>query len=412
MCKQIILVISGLLFLNSSMAQAIKMGDPFANKESSAKNLGRNNIYQLQQAEIQFQAFDEQETLFALDNAVAQNPFSANALVRRAKYKQILGMDTEAQEDIRRAKMLNPFIVDLLGVGNPYSIMNVMSINPEGGFAALPSERRIDYYYNALDDAYVDDDKSIKELEWLEMAVLSIEKEELINAEKWLDSIIFLFPKSAIAYDLKGVLAMKEGEYEAAVSHFETAISIEPDFAIAWFNYGRVEELIGNQATAIKYFNKSLELESNLTKAYFERALLKKKNGETAEALEDYDKIINLKGEDYLEAYLNRGLTKKMLGDFSGALNDLDYVINEDANNPHVYKNRGNLYMVFGYHNKAIDDYSKAISLDPDLSEAYYNRGLAHFLRLDNVSACRDLTTSEELGFVKATEKIKYICVE
>ncbi len=393
-------------------AQENKMGTPFVGKTYDQQNNGRNNLLQLQQANTQNQLMDFEKTFFALENAVAQNPQSALAYLRRAQFKQRFGMISEAAIDYQMANRLNPYAEDLFAFNNPYQVLNVLSYQPEKAVINLEMEDRLEDYWKLMDRKYSDNDADLVLLSELEAAIQMLEKEQETAAIAKLDSITYTYPQSPIAFDILGMLYHRSNDYENARLMLQKAISLEPNFAIAWYNLSRLENELGETAIAIEHLNKAISIQENLSKAYFDRALILKSQGNNESAIEDYNKIIELNGEDYMEAYLNRGLTRKMLGDFDLALRDINIAIESFPEYAELYKNRGNLYLLFGYHNRAIEDYTIAIQKDPDYAEAYFNRGLSHFILFDRVSGCADLHKSMDLGYQPAEEKIKYFCVD
>ena len=393
-------------------AQTMSMGNPWIDLNYTNKQYGRDNLLFLRNADISERLFDYEGAYFALENAVAQNPQSADALLRRANFKKKAGMVTEAAEDARRAYILNPYAADLYGYNGQYALLNVISNKPEASFVGLTMNQKLRYYYDAIDEKYMDDLVANEEMVALDAAILEVEAENFDNAIDILDETIEEHPNSAVAYDLKGMVLAHQKLYDEALIALTKAVTLEPDFAIAWYNLGRIEKQIGHHDQAEIYFDRAIALQEDLTKARFDKALLLKAKGQKEEAIKQYDEIIETSGSDYLEAYLNRGLLRKMSGDFSGAVEDLNQVIKADPTNAEAFKNRGNLFLLYGYHLHAIADYTEAINLDEAYAEAYFNRGLAQFLVYDKASGCYDLEQATKYGYERAIEKQKYFCVE
>lgn len=364
----------------------------------------------LQEAERQFSALDYESTLFVLDNAVALNPYSTEALTFRAKLKRLVGLQREAEQDLKLVNSINPYAADLYGYNGNRGLLSILAIKPEQGVQGLNNFQRLNYYYETLDQKMDIDELRASEIDHIELVLEAIETNNLDQALDRIDKVLEQFPESAIAFDLKGLILKKQSRLEDAVEAFSKATALEPDFAIAWYNLGQIERSLQNFDKSKVYLNKAIELQSDLTKAYFERAVLHKQMGEQQAALNDYNTIIELKGRTYMEAFLNRGLTKKMLGDFTGALEDLKEVIDEFPDNADLRKNKGNLYLLFGMPRNAIDDYTKAIQLNDSYAEAYYNRAVAFLIIHDKMSACADLEKSMALGSEIAEKLSAYFC--
>lgn len=401
-----------LLTLSSVLAQENTIGTPYAGKTYSQESVGRNNLLYLQQANQQNLLMDFEKTFFALENAVAQNPYSALAYLRRAQFKQRFGMSSEAAIDINIANRLNPFAADLFALKNPYSVLNVLSYQPAEAVVDINMDKRLEDYWKLIDQKHAELSHDPLLLDKLESVVYNIEQGNINLAQLKLDTIITDHPNTPLPYDIKGMLLFRKGEDEKAKLMLQKALELEPNFAIAWYNLSRIENKLGNTELAKQYLDTAIELQEDLTKAYFDRALIFKKQGNSEAAINDYNTIINNGGTDFLEAYLNRGLTRKLLGDFDLALKDLNVAIEAFPDYAELYKNRGNLYLLFGYHARAIEDYTIAIEKRTDYAEALYNRGLVHFITFDRVSGCADLNKSAALGYDQAIEKQRYFCVD
>jgi len=388
------------------------MNNSATEKSFTSEDQSRTIQPLLQKAERQFRASDYEGTFFTLENAVAQNPNSPEALLLRAKFKKIVGMTMEAEEDLRLANRINPLAANLYGYNGSGGLLKILSMQPEEAVQGLNTFQKLTYYYQALDNKILDDKNKDVEIQAIGDIIEEIEADRLDDALEMVNNVLIDFPKSAITYDLKGFILKKQGKFEDALDAFSKSVSVEPDFAIGWYNLGRTERSLNHFKKAKTYLDKSIELQSGLTKAYFERALLFKQIGEKEKAIDDYNTIIKMKGDTYMEAFSNRGLTKKMLGDYGGALADLNQAIEEFPRNAELRKNRGNIHLLFGLHRKAIDDYTQAINLDENYAEAYYNRALAFFLIYDKISGCVDLGKSISLGYETAIKTRDYFCTE
>jgi tetratricopeptide (TPR) repeat protein len=408
------LIITILIFISlpTLFAQTRRMNNTATGQSFTSENQSRTVQPLLQQAEQQFRAMDYEATFFTLENAVAQNPNSPEALLLRAKFKKIVGMTMEAEEDLRMANRINPMAASLYGYNGSAGLLKILSMQPEEAVQELSTFQKLTYYYQALDDKILDDKNKDAEIQIIGEVIEEIEADNLEGALEMVNKVLIEFPNSAITYDLKGLILKKQGKFEDAVDAFSKAVSVEPDFAIGWYNLGRIERSLNHFKMAKIYLDRSINLQSDLTKAYFERALLFKQIGEKEKALDDYNTIIKMKGDTYMEAFSNRGLTKKMLGDYGGALADLNQVIEEFPQNAELRKNRGNLNLLFGLHRKAIDDYTQAIALNDNYAEAHYNRALAFFLIYDKISGCVDLDKSIDLGYEMAVKTRDYFCTE
>ncbi|MFT4666878.1 MAG: tetratricopeptide (TPR) repeat protein [Gammaproteobacteria bacterium] len=402
-----------LLFLSTTLtAQTKRMDNAHTSQEYTVENREHTNLPILRQADRQIRAYQYMEALLTLDNAVAQNPNSAEALLLRARVKKLMGMATESKDDFKLAYRINPYVGNLYGYPVNSSVVTLMEMEPQQAVQNLTTDQKLNYYYYALDNMVLEKGNTAEEMKQIDRVLQHMEVDEESEAKDLLDTILLNFPASAIAHDLMGTIYFGQNNVLLALDEFSKAVLIEPEFAIAWYNLAQVERSFGHIEKAKTYLDKAISLQENLTKAYFERATISKKMGNHEEALADYEQIIKQNGSGYMEAYANRGLTKKTLGDYNGAMVDIDKAIDDFPNQPALYKNRGNLQLIFGLQRKAIDDYSRAIELDAEYAEAYFNRAIANFQLYNRVSACADLGTSKSLGYEKAAEMERYFCGE
>lgn len=399
-----------LLTFTSLFGQTRRMVNAETGKTYTVENLADTPWPLLQKAEQRMRSLDLESAFFITESAVAQHPNSSEALLYRAKVKNLMGMEAEAKADLNMAERLNPYAVDLYGPSRNSGLLRLLSTQPERSTQKLTAFQKLNYYYDFLDEKIVDNVYESAAVQLIGQLLEQIDAEALDQAEETLDELLHDYPNLAISHDLKGMLLLKQDYTLAAKEGFSQAVNLTPDFAIGWYNLGHIEYLLGDLDLAKEHMNKAIELDPSLTKAYFERAAILKAMGDSASALADYDTIIARNGAAYPEALLNRGLTNKMTGAYAEALSDLSKVIEQTPNDPQLRKNRGNIYLLLNLIPKALDEYTKAIQLENNYPEAYFNRAIGHFLLLDNVSGCADLKKSSTQGHTKATEMRQYFC--
>ena len=69
-----------LLLATGLVGQTSRMNSAETGRTYSVETQSQTNLLLLQQAERNYRNFEYENTLFALENAVAQNPYSAEAL--------------------------------------------------------------------------------------------------------------------------------------------------------------------------------------------------------------------------------------------------------------------------------------------------------------------------------------------
>ena len=411
--ERLFILVSLLLILAEGFSQSLDVtGNQWIGKTNSQQLQGRNNLYHLQQAQVLTRNFDWENSFLAYENAIAENPLSPNLLIRRAQFKALIGMETEAQADIDLAKRLHPYAIDIYGANTIGNIRNVMSYEPLESTETLDFDYRLGYYYDLLDELLLKEDELTEAVIELYEVVDLLKERDFAEAQNRNEKIIKKFPSFHYTYDLMGLVHLQQEEYEQAEKMFQKALSFENQYYLSWYNLGRLEQAKGNWGIAAEYFQSTTLYKPNLSKAYFDRALVLKKTGDWIGAIQNYNAVIELKGKDHVEALLNRGLTYKQMGELHDALMDLDAAIRLSPNKATLYKNRANIHLLNANYRHAIADYTQAIELESDLKEAWYNRALTHLIMLDNVSACHDLRESKDLGYPIPDEIEAYSCGE
>mgnify|MGYP000639523301 CR=1 FL=1 len=385
---------------------------PWGGRTYVVQQYGVQNHYFARQADIAIRQFDFEGAFFALENAVASNPNSAEMLMRRAAFRRTFGMEHDASTDIRLVNRMNPYLADLHGYNGPEGQLRLLDEKTVDKLFKTDTLSILDDYYRLWDSRYSNHRIEKDEMNGLDQTMRLIEKYNFENALQLLDQILQAFPESGLAYDLKGMIYARLGKLELANEALSAAVALVPNFSIAWYNYARVQELQGNLDQATIYYERALQLQEDLVMAQMDKARLHQVQGSYQEALKSFSEIAKSDGENQVEAFLQRGMAKRQLGDFGGALVDYNRAIAAYPDNADLLQNRGNLNLVFGFYHHAIQDYKEALDISPELASSLYNRGLAHFLVYDPVSACFDLQRSADLGHERAALKYTYFCGE
>jgi excisionase family DNA binding protein len=201
--------------------------------------------------------------------------------------------------------------------------------------------------------------------------------------------VIALDPKSAYAYNNRGVARYDQGDLPAAIADYDQAIARDPQYAAAYNNRGNAHRDQGDLPAAIADYNHAIALDPKYAAAYNNRGLARAAQGAPQAAIADYDQAIALDPK-LAAAYNNRGVAHTAQGDFPAAITDYDQAIALDPKLAAAYFNRGVAHGNQGDPQAAITDFDQAITLDPKLAAAYYNRGVAYGNQGDPQAAIAD----------------------
>lgn len=234
-------------------------------------------------------------------------------------------------------------------------------------------------------------------------------------------SILLISMHSAVAqnaseYIKSGEAKYSRGEYSKALEDYNKAIQLDPDAASYYSSRAVVRYRLGDSKGAIQDANKAVELEPNAPDYYYKRAIYKASTGDFKGAIKDFDKSIELKDrpehkiwsdQNSHRVFFLMGNAKLELGDYKGAVIYYDKSIELGFNKP--YFNRAIAKGKLDDFSGAIESWDQHIIYFPSDAQAYYYRGL-NKLKIDQDSACIDLSKAEEMGKKEASDFIKKYC--
>ena len=178
------------------------------------------------------------------------------------------------------------------------------------------------------------------------------------------------------AYNHRGILWKRKGDYDRAIADFTAAIRINPKYSSAYTNRGVAYVEEHDYDRALADYNVAIQLDPKDAVAYNNRGVAWKNKGEYDLAIADYNTAIKL-DKNYVNAYSNRGVALYRKGDNDRALVEYNTALRLAPNDADVYNNRGISFNEKGDFDRAIADYSEAIRLNPKYAFAYNNRGFA-----------------------------------
>ena len=218
--------------------------------------------------------------------------------------------------------------------------------------------------------------------------------------------------KDAAAYQLRGIIHRKMGAVNAAIGDFKKAAQfylerkdkagcrrclelikpLQPQPIVvntaasspskmiseSEFYQNLIEQAEqGNCRGALGELEWILQADPQDGNAYCCRGIIYFKLENYRQAMADLNQALKLNPENIL-AYRNRGKVRSQLGDHLGAIADFNYALNQEPNDIRLYLARGNAYRLAGNYPDAIADYTQALYYNPKESQAYYYRGMAY----------------------------------
>lgn len=112
---------------------------------------------------------------------------------------------------------------------------------------------------------------------------------------KAIEAEVMKLENRAATYTNRGVLRMRAGKYDAALSDYATAKKLKPELGAIWLNEGAAHIFRKDYASALASLDKAIELDSqDLYAAYYNRAIAKENTGDLAGAYADFQKSAEL----------------------------------------------------------------------------------------------------------------------
>jgi tetratricopeptide (TPR) repeat protein len=170
--------------------------------------------------------------------------------------------------------------------------------------------------------------------------------------EETIDQTAAITPRDPEKHIKKGLVLLKAGDHDRAITSFNNAILLDPPNAGYFLN----------------------------------RAAAWEAKGDLDKALADYDAAVRL-NQTNIATFRARGLLWRRRGEAERALADLDRAIRLSFSDAKIYRDRGMIWYEMGRYNRAIADFSHAIRLDPNFAGAYLSRGQAFEKKGDPVTA-------------------------
>ena len=154
--------------------------------------------------------------------------------------------------------------------------------------------------------------------------------------------------------------ALKDSADEV-LNAYDNALRLRPDYADAYNDRGALKGKLGQYEDAIVDLDQAIHLDPSMPEAYVNRGKAKHGVARHDDAIADFDQAIRLR-PDLTQAYSNRGATKNILGRYEDAIADFDQVIRIDPNHAEGYFYRGNANLGLRRHEAAVADYTHAFA--------------------------------------------------
>ena len=181
----------------------------------------------------------------------------------------------------------------------------------------------------------------------------------------------------------------RQGQTEAAVTHYREALRIKPDYEPAHNNLGLVLEKLGQYDQAIRHYSAALRIKPDYEPAHNNLGLALEKLGRTDEAITHYREALRIK-PNYENAHNNLGLALEKLGRTDEAITHYREALRIKPNYERAHYNLANALHRKGLIDEAVVHYLEAVRIKPDYEAAHNNLGIALFQKGNIEGAIRE----------------------
>ncbi len=179
-----------------------------------------------------------EEALNSLDYALSQDPYFAEAYIKRAIVKHKIGRTAEAQQDYEKATKINPYVAELYGFTGPLKRLNVIASDYENW---LQSESAGELVEASRADILSELSDVIEQKQQGDILGALKDINHLLDASRQPDAILL---------KLRGNIFLLLDQPFRAIQDYTSAIAIDPRLKEAYFNGGIAKIMTYNRADA------------------------------------------------------------------------------------------------------------------------------------------------------------------
>ena len=136
--------------------------------------------------------------------------------------------------------------------------------------------------------------RQVEVLRAIRQADLRLERGQLELAIEGYAEAIRLDPRSALAFNNRGLAHKRSGNLDQAIADFIEAVRLDPQFAVAFHNRGSARQAKGELEKAIADYSESLRLDDRSAVAFSNRGYAHFEAGAIEKALADFDEALRL----------------------------------------------------------------------------------------------------------------------
>lgn len=346
---------------------AIKMGPPSA-------------LPWIFRAQIERGLGENKRALADLDQAAGIDPKNISALLSRAALRAQLGRVQKSLGDFNAAISVDSSAAKAYNDrGIFYHSLHKLDLGLKDLLEATSLDPKSPIYQYNLGVIEYEDSLSLKALASFGSALRNggpqvliltaranvySELGDRVNALKDIRAALAQNSKYAPAYDIEGLLNLRQNDGAEALNFFNRAVDMDDKNPTYWIHLGLDEGALGETKKAFYEFKKALELNSHSRQALTLMCKAQRLLKDPQKALPFCDQAISLDAS-YAPAYLERGLCHLALQEATLALNDLNRSIILGNRKSYADLAKAVAHVASHHYLQAHEDYEAATWLTP-----------------------------------------------
>jgi arylsulfatase A-like enzyme/Tfp pilus assembly protein PilF len=167
-----------------------------------------------------------------------------------------------------------------------------------------------------------------------------------------------------------GIIAVEQGQYEAAIPKLEKVIQSEPTSAIAHVQLGTAWTRLKDYQKALPILQKAVELKADSSMAQYELGLALFETGSWSEAAAQFEKVV-ARMPKWADAQFSLASVYARVDRVSEAIQHLDICLEIDPEHYRANLLRGRILSLQGRAAEALPNLKKAAEVQPDSREAH-----------------------------------------
>ncbi len=198
--------------------------------------------------------------------------------------------------------------------------------------------------------------------DWVNQALQQHRAGALAEAEKLYQRVLQQQPDHVEALHGLGILALQQGQPEAAIAPLQQAVALQPNHAFASIHLAHALRGIQQLEAAIPYYQKALSLNPQRAEVNLDLGNVFLELGQTQQAIATYAQAIAVNSR-LPQAHYSLGMAHQMQGNFEAAVQNYQRAIALQPGYLEAHNNLGNLLLKQQQAARAIRHFKQAIAL-------------------------------------------------